>query len=167
MIRLASREAKEFSVQRLQCFGEIDTQTIRSVLISRREKTDQSKVKRSTSDPRLVESEVERVVRVWCGRARGEGVVVLDPLVGRGLRLHLCRSECLVGDVRLQRCGEFAFVGSLDPERASVLLNLNTNAPVSTMMRQQSVYCCKISNLTYSRIQLRWLWHWLQQHSWR
>lgn len=59
---------------------------------------------------------------------------MLDPLVGGSLRLDLRGSKSLVGDVRFQGSGEFALVGSLDPEGASVLLDLDANAPVSTMI---------------------------------
>lgn len=61
---------------------------------------------------------------------------MLNPCVGRSLRLDLCGSEGLVGDVGLQRSGEFALVGSLDPEGASVLLDLDANAPVSPALCQ-------------------------------
>jgi hypothetical protein len=84
MAKLTSRESEELSVQCLQCFSKIHTKTIGSVLVGGREKTDQVEVKRATRNTRLVESEVERVVRVWCCRGRGEGEVVLDPFVGRG-----------------------------------------------------------------------------------
>lgn len=139
MLKLTSRESQELSVQSLQCLGKIHTKTIGSVLVGRREKTDQVEVKRATRDTRLVESKVERVVRVWCCRGRGEGEVVLNPHIGRGLRLNLCGSESLVVDVRLQGSGEFALVSSLDPEGASVVLNLDTNAPVSTVVVSMDV----------------------------
>jgi len=85
MLKPTSRESQELSIQSLQRFSKIHTKTIGSVLIGRREKTDQVEVKRASRNTRLVESEVERVVRVWCCRARGEGEVVLDPFVGRSL----------------------------------------------------------------------------------
>ena len=134
MLELTSRESQELSIQSLQCLSKIHTKTIGSVLVGRREKTDQVEVKRATRDTRLVEGKVERVVRVWCCRARGQGEVVLNPLVGRGLRLNLCGSKGLVVDVRLQGSGEFALVGSLDPKGASVVLHLDTNAPVSAVI---------------------------------
>lgn len=59
---------------------------------------------------------------------------MLDPLVGRSLRLDLCGSESLVGDVGLQGSREFALVGSFDPEGAGVLLDLDTDAPVSAVV---------------------------------
>jgi hypothetical protein len=152
-LRLTSRESQELSIQCLQCFGKIHTKTIGSVLVGRREKTDEVEIKRATRDTRLVKSEVERVVRVWCCRCRSKGEVVLNPLVGRGVGLHLCGSESLVVDVRLQGSGEAAFVRSLDPEGTSVVLDLDTNAPVSTMMRQWIYLDNRPGDLTCLRIQ--------------
>jgi hypothetical protein len=136
ILTLTARESKELSVQRLQSLSEVHTKTIGSVLVGRREETDQVEVERATRNTRLVEGEVERVVRVRCCRRRSKGEVVLNPFVRRSVRLNLCGSKSLVVDVRLQGSGEAAFVRSLDPEGASVVLDLDTNAPVSTMMRQ-------------------------------
>ena len=59
---------------------------------------------------------------------------MLNPLIGRSHRLDLCSSERFVVDVRLQGSGEFAFVGSFDPEGASVVLDLDTDTPVSAVV---------------------------------
>jgi hypothetical protein len=83
---------------------------------------------------------------------------VLNPFVGRGHRLDLCSSESLVVDVRLEGSSEFALVRSFNPEGASVVLDLDTNSPVSATMRQQIPRLKGSGNLTCLRIQPHLQW---------
>lgn len=57
---------------------------------------------------------------------------MLDPLARRRLGWDLNTGKRFFGDVGLERSREAAIVRSFDPERASVVLGFNSNAPVST-----------------------------------
>ena len=57
---------------------------------------------------------------------------MLDPLAGGGFGWNFNTGECFFGDVGLERSYEATIVRSFDPERASVVLDFNSNAPIST-----------------------------------
>lgn len=133
-----------YRVQVREGLCNINSQPILPVFICRREKADEIEVQCATFHRIHVEGDGEGVVAAW-GITLGHNLeLMFCPLILDGFRRNLDRAENLIGQVGLQRCGEGAVIGTLDPKRTGVLLLADSDSPVPLVL--EADFACAVAS---------------------
>lgn len=130
--------AVSYRIQVRQGLCNVDPQPILSVLVGRREQTDEVEVQCTASNRVHVEGDREGIVAAWSITLGHNLELMFCPLVLDGFGRNLDRAENLIGQVGLQRRSEGAVVGALDPEGPRVLLLADRDPPVPVVLEADS-----------------------------